>query len=99
LFRISAEVTRREGWSFPASAERGRKIRARDAILLIDRMASAVDLPDFAAVAVLDREHVIGFAYGYTDTRLAALDPAVGSAHSAFELIPVVLMRYDAARS
>jgi GNAT superfamily N-acetyltransferase len=47
--------------------------------------------PDFTAVAALDGPYLVGFAYGYTDTRCASLDPRPGGPYPAFEVVELAV--------
>ena len=62
-----------------------------DAVRLVDHMWCALGRPGFAAVVALDGPHLVGFAYGHTDTRCAALDPRTDGGYEAFELIELAI--------
>ena len=53
---------------------------------------------DFTAVAAVDGPHLAGFAYGYTDTVCAGLDPASTAVHEAFEVIELAVATFYRSR-
>ena len=65
--------------------------RPVEAVRVVDRMARSLGRRDFAAVAALDGPHLTGFAYGYTDTACAALDPMAAEGYDAFEVVELAV--------
>jgi GNAT superfamily N-acetyltransferase len=62
-----------------------------DAVRLVDGMWCAFGRQDFTAVAALDGPHLVGFAYGYTDTRCGGLDPHAAAPYQAFEVLELAV--------
>ena len=63
-----------------------------DAVRAIDRMWGYLDGPDFAAVIAVENEHLIGFAYGVTDSVCAALHPGPSAPAEAFEVVELAVV-------
>lgn len=63
-----------------------------DAVRAIDRMWGYLDGRDFTAFIAVEDDHLVGFAYGVTDSVCAALHPGPSAPAEAFEMVELAVV-------